>query len=447
MVREKTFYRQFFTMFAVLMLQNVITLSVNLADNIMLGAYSEAALSGVASVNHIQFIYLQILGALGEGIVILGSQYYGKGEREPMKKIAAAAMHFALLLCLILFLFMSLMPAKILSFFTTDQAIIAEGISYTSIIRFTYLFFAVTQILLASLRSVGTVKIALALSLTALVLNCCINYTLIYGHFGAPRMGVRGAAVGTLAARIAELLILIVYIAKKERFLRLKPRDFLRTDAALRLDYIKVTWPMVVVQGLWGFNLAVQNAILGHMTARAIAANSASSTMYSIVKAMPAGACGTAAFFTAKTVGEGDAEKLKAYSRTMQILFVCIGIAAGAALFFLRIPILSFYKLEPETMELARQFTLILCIIAVTMSYQMPTNNGIIRGGGDTKFTMKMDLISIWCIVLPMSYIAAFILKASPAVVVCCLNADQVFKCVPAFLKANYGKWARQLTR
>ncbi len=447
MIREKSFYKQFFIMCTVLVLQNVITLSVNLADNIMLGAYSEYALSGVAAVNQIQFIYQQLLLALGEGIVILGSQYFGKGEIEPMKKIAACAMHFALILCCILFFFMSLMPERILSFFTTEQSIISEGLSYTRIIRFTYLFFAVTQILLATLRSTGIVKISLLLSVAALIINCCINYTLIYGHFGAPKMGVRGAAIGTLTARIIELIILLFYIAKKEMPLRMKPRDYLQTDAQLRSDFVRVTWPMAVVQGLWGFNLAVQNAILGHMTARAIAANSASSTMYSIVKAMPVGACGTAAFFTARTVGEGDPEKLKALSRTMQLLFVLIGLAAGLALFLLRGPILSLYRLEPETMELTRKFTLILCVVAVTMSYQMPTNNGIIRGGGDTRFTMKLDLISIWCIVLPLSCLAAFVWKASPVAVICCLNADQVFKCVPAFLKVNYGNWAKKLTR
>ena len=191
-------------MLIVLVLQNVITLSVNLADNIMIGGYSEVSLSGVASVNQIQFIYQQLLSALGEGIVILGSQYFGKKKLEPVKEIAACAMQFALGLCVILFVAMSLFPGAILSVFTTDKAIIDEGVRYVGIIRFTYPFFAVTQILLATLRGTGTVKIALALSVIALCINCCINYTLIYGRFGAPEMGVAGAAIGTLVSRVTE---------------------------------------------------------------------------------------------------------------------------------------------------------------------------------------------------------------------------------------------------
>ena len=431
----------------VLVLQQVITLSVNLADNIMLGAYSEVSLSGVAAVNQIQFIYQQIMTAAGEGIVILGTQYFGKNQFGPIRLIASSAMHFGLILMTGLFLLASLCPHLLLTAFTTDEAIIAQGMEYLRVIRFTYPFFAMTQILLATLRSVGTVRIALGLSIWSFVVNGMINYTLIYGHFGAPRLGVTGAAIGTLTARITEFLILLVYIARKEKLLGLSWRTYLQTDALLRKDYFKVMLPVLTISALWGFNTALQNAILGHMTARAIAANSVASTQFLLVKSMAVGTASAASIFIGKTVGEGDKEKLLQYSRTLQVLFVAVGLFSGLLLFLIRIPILSLYQLEPETRRLANQFLLILCVVIITMSYQMPTNIGIIRGGGDSKFVMKMDLISIWGIVIPFSFFMAFVVKASPVVVVCCLNADQVFKCVPAFVKANYGNWAKKLTR
>lgn len=447
MVRDKSFYRQFFSMLIVMVLQNVITLSVNLADNIMLGGYSEAALSGVAAVNQVQFIYQQILAAVGEGIVILGSQYVGKKQYEPVKKISGIAMKIGFILCCVIFTAVSLFPETVMRVFTTDETIIAQGMQYMRLIRFTYFFFFITQILLATLRATGVVNIALVLSLSALVINCCINYTLIYGHFGAPRLGVTGAAIGTLTSRVVELLILLGYISRKKLLFRLKIGDYFSRDTEYLRDYVKVTLPMFIVQGLWGFNTALQNAILGHMTARAIAANSAATTLYSVVKATPIATAGATAFIMGRTVGEGDVQKVKSYAKTFQILFVLIGIFCGIVLYFIRIPVLSLYKLEPETMKMADTFLKILSVIAVTMSYQMPSNNGIVRGGGDTAFTMKLDLISIWCIVLPLSYVMAFVVKASPVVVVCCLNADQVFKCVPAFIKVNYGHWMKKLTR
>ncbi len=446
-MKDRHFYRTFFSMYFVLVFQNVISLSVNLADNIMLGAYSEVSLSGVAAVNQIQFIYQQLLTAAGDGMVIFCSQYWGKKQLEPVKKIAATAMHTGLVFAAALFLAVSLFPEQAVVLFTTDQAIIAEGVKYLSLIRFTYLFFAVTTILLATLRSVEIVKIAFYLSVSTLVINCCINYVLIYGKFGAPRLGVTGAAVGTLVARIVECGAALWYVLRKEPNLKMRISDYFRTDRLLRRDYFKTMVPMLIVQGLWGLNTAMQTVILGHMTARAIAANSAASNLFLMVKSMAVGASSAASVLIGKTIGEGDLKKVHLYARRLQKMFVVIGIVSGVFLYFLRIPVLSFYDLAPETREMANRFLIILSVICVTMSYQMPTNNGIIRGGGNAMFVVRMDLISIWCIVIPLSFFMAFVVKASPVVVVCCLNADQVFKCIPAFLEVNYGKWVKKLTR
>lgn len=447
MEKDEGLYRRFLSLAVVLVLQNVVTLSVNLADNMMLGAYSETALAGVAAVNQIQFVYQQLLHALGDGVVIVGSQYWGKNQTVPMKRLASAAMRFGLVLSIALFAVVSLIPYRVMGIFTRDSGIIAEGARYLNIIRFTYLFFAVTQILLATLRSVETVKIAFKLSVLTLFVNCGINYVLINGHFGAPEMGVKGAAIGTLAARILECIVLLLYISKRERKLNLKWRDYLAWDRILTGDYLKVTIPMLTVQGLWGVNTALQTVILGHMTANAIAANSVASTLFLMVKSMAVGSAAATFVMIGKAVGSGDCDRAVSYARSLQRIFVLIGIVSGTLLFFIRIPVLSLYDLSAETREMANTFLIILSVVCVGMSYQMPTNNGIIRGGGNPMFVVKMDLISIWLIVIPVSLFMAFVVKASPVVVVCCLNADQIFKVVPAFLEVRYGNWMRKLTR
>lgn len=267
------FYRNFLKLCSMLVLQNVVTLSVNLADNIMLGAFSETALSGVTTVNQVQFVFQQLLMALGDGLVIFGSQYWGKKETEPVRKISAWAMRTGLFIAFVLFILASLFPTQLLGLFTTDQTIIEAGRSYLAIIRFTYFFFAVTQILLATLRCVEIAGVAFGLSVMTLVINCSINWILIYGHFGAPRMGAAGAAVGTLTARIAEICVLIIYICKKQNWIGICIRDYLHSDLRFGRKYYKVVCPLLVLQGLWGVNTALQTAILGHMTAAAIAAN------------------------------------------------------------------------------------------------------------------------------------------------------------------------------
>lgn len=444
---KATFYKSFFSLYIALVLQNVITLSVNLTDNVMLGAYSETALSGAAAVNQIQFVFQQLLNGLGDGVVIFCSQYWGKKQTETMKRISAVAMHAAITVSVLLFILVSLFPSEAVGIFTTDKSIIQEGAKYLQVIRFTYLLFAVTQILLATLRSAEIVKIAFRLSILTFFVNCGLNYLFIFGHFGMPELGIEGAAVGTLAARILEITILIIFIWKRENRLQIRFKDYWKLDKGLCRDYFRVAAPMVVTQGLWGVNTALQTVILGHMTAAAIAANSAASTLFLLVKSISVGASSSASVIIGKTVGGGDLALVKTYAKRLQKLFLGIGILSAGLLFFLRVPFLSLYDLQPETMEMTNTFLLIFCVVVMGMSYQMPTNNGIIRGGGNAMFVVKMDLISIWLIVIPVSFFMAFVVEASSVVVFCCLNADQIFKCIPAFLKANYGSWIRRLTK
>ena len=442
---NRQFYKSFFSLFALLVLQNVITLAVNLADNIMIGGYSEIALSGVATVNQVQFVYQQVLMALGDSLVIFGSRFYGEGNPAALKRTAAIAMRASILIGVFMFAAASLFPHQILAVFTSDEPIIEQGMIYLSILRYSYLFFAITLTLLATLRSVQKVQIAFVLSVVTFFVNCGINYVLIYGRFGAPRMGAAGAAIGTLTARVIELLILILYIAKSEKVLLLRPSDLLLRDPLLRRDYTKIAISNVALSGLWGLNVAMQTVILGHMTSSAIAANSISSTLFMMLKSAAVGASAASAVKIGETIGLYGEEEAKRVSVRLQRIFVCVGLVAGCLLLLLKNPIIGLYSLSAETEEMAGIFMLIQTVAIVFMSYQMPTNCGIAKAGGSVNYVLKLDLISIWCIVIPVSFLAAFVFDASPAIVVCCLNADQVFKCIPAYIKVNHCSWIKKI--
>lgn len=239
---------------------------------------------------------------------------------------------------------------------------------------------------------------------------------------------------------------MITYISRKQNWIGIRLSDYLKLDGKFGRRYYKVVCPLLIIQGLWGVNTALQTAILGHMTAAAIAANSAASNLFLMVKSAAVGAASAASVTMGKTIGSGNLELAKIYSKKLQKLFIVMGLICGILLFFIRIPVLSLYQLSPETRDMANTFLIILSVVMVGMSYQMPTNGGIIRGSGSIAYSMKVDLISTWVIVIPLSMFMAFVVKASPAVVVCCLNADQIFKCVPAFLKCNYGHWIKNMT-
>ena len=444
--RDKSFYKQFFALYWVLVLHNVITLGVNLADNIMIGSYSETALSGVGAINQIQFIFQQIVMSAGSSLVALSSQYWGQGRREEIKRLSSCAMLVGVTASIVLFVAAAITPRGIVGIFSPSKDIVTQGANYLRIIKYTYPIFAITNLLLASLRSVETVKIGFYISLVTLFTNCSINFVLIEGRFGAPELGVTGAAIGTLVARIFELVIVSAYVFFHDKKLEIKLKDFLFIDKKLFADYRKTAFPIILVGGMFGVSTALQSVILGHMSDSAIAANSMATPLYQTLKVASVGAASASSVIVGKTIGMGDMKKLKEIVKTLQLMFVAIGVVISTLLFFIRIPVVSLYDLSPQTASLAKTFLLVLCFTGFGMSYQMPTIIGIVQGGGDGKFVLKNDFISIYCIVLPLSFLAAFVFDWSPVAVVFCLNFDQIFKCIPGFIKVNSYSWVKKLT-
>lgn len=449
MIKEKTFYKSFMILALSLALQNLLTYGVNMMDTLMLGRYSQNAMGGVSLCNQIQFLLQMLVVGAGEGAVVMGSQYWGKKKLEPIPHIIGVALRFGGALAVLLFILVCGWPTRILQLLSNDPAVIAEGAKYFSIIRFTYVIFTITNILVASLRSIGVVKIGYMISGSTLVINVCLNYLLIYGNLGFPEMGVRGAACATLIARCVELLIVIWFLKYKENVLNLNLRKLLHIDTSYVRDYMKVSLPVLINQALWGVAQMVQTGILGHLGGDVTAANAISVQVYQVLSVVCYGAASAAGIVVGRTIGEGNEKKLHPLVTTLQVLFLSIGLCSGLAIFLLRGPILAAFggTLTENAYRLSRQFMLALAITTVGTSYQMACDNGIIRGGGDTGFSAKMNLISMWGIIVPFSAMAAFWWKCPPVAVFFLLKWDQLYKAIPVGIRLHSWKWVKKVTR
>ncbi|MBR3692059.1 MAG: MATE family efflux transporter [Clostridia bacterium] len=449
LVREKSFYKTFFSMTGIIALQNLIVFSVNLADNVMLTHWSADALAGVALVNQIQFLLQMLMQGIGEGALVFSSRSWGEGKREPIRAIANIGMRFALAVSLLLGVVVFAFPEAVLGLLSSDAEIVAAGAEYARIIVFTYPVFAVSQILLIVLRSVETVRIGFWLSVVALISNISLNYVLIFGRLGLPALGIRGAAIATLLARLIELCVLLVYVRFMDKKIALRTRHFFRrTDRALVRDYIRVGLPVFLSGGMWGIAQAMQTAVLGHMDGDVISANAVAVTLFQIISVFMYASASSTAVMVGKIIGEGREDLIRPYTRTFQLLFVGIGLASGLTLFLLRHPILALYaNLSAEAERLSLAFISILAVTSVGTAYQMPCLTGIVRSGGDTGFVLKNDFIFMWLIVLPSAAAAAFIFELSPVIVFICLKADQILKCFVAVIKINRYNWLRRIRK
>jgi len=435
-------------MMILLVLQNIITYSVNVADNVMLGAYSQTALSAAAAVNQIQYVLQQftVMG-LGEGIVILAGQYWGKGDTDTMQKIAGVGITSGVVAGIVLMVCAFLIPDRMIGLFTNDQEIIREGVSYLRIIRYTYVLFIINNLLLSALRSMQVVRIAFIVSCIALAVNASINYVLIFGKFGAPRMGISGAAIGTLIATGCETIIILVYIRRSRSVpVRFFIRKMFGYDRNIVRDYWKVSSSCVLSAITFASAVAIQTMIFGHLSADALAASSVAGTFFQYTKMIPSGAAAAAGVMIAKTVGSGKHDMLKPMVHSLEFIFFGVGVVACIILLGIRYPVVSFYELTDRAASYARMQMLIQAFVSIAMSYQMPCQMGIIRPGGDARYSMISDLIYSWLITVPLGLLAAFVFHWDFGAVVFCLNLDQILKVFTVGYKTNSFTWVHLLT-
>lgn len=445
--KEGNFYKSFFRLLLVIALQRLAALTVNLVDNLMLGRYTELALSGATLVNQIQFVLQQIASAIGLGIVVLASQYWGQKRISEIKKIISVGMKFGMLAGVIFFVLGLTIPTQILSIFTSDQAVIAEGTKYLRIMVWTYLLFSVSSTLMYALQSVEKVMIGTVMSLSTICINFCCNYCLIYGNFGAPELGIRGAAIATVISRVIELILILVYVLFIDKKLKLTLKDLFSFDLSFLTDYIRVATPVVISGFMWGISQAAQTVILGHISAQVIAANSISVTIFQLFAVFGMACANVASVITGKTIGEGKLDKLRAYTKSMQGIFIFLGVFFGMLLFICRNFIVGFYNISEETRTLTLSFLAVLSVTTMGSCYEYPVESGIISGGGSTRYAPIVDNLFMWLFTIPSAALSAYLFHFPPVVTFCFLKADQLLKCIPNSITVNRFRWVRILTR
>ncbi len=446
-MKDKTLYKHLFSLALPIALQNMISFSVSLTDNIMVGSLGEVAISGVYMCNQIQIILQMLVVGIGTAQLVIAAQYWGKGDKNSVKGIVNIAVKVVIIFAVAFWIAVFFFPEQILGLYNNDQQVVAEAMKYAAVICFSYVFFAVSNLLLASMRCVGTVQIGLYISIVSFFVNVVLNWILIFGHLGAPAMGVQGAAVATLITRIVEFMIVSGYVLLIDKKLMLKLQDFFSINMTLAKDFFRYGFPVILGDVLWGINLTLQGAIVGRLGPSSIAAVSIASTLYSVISVGVYGTANASAIVIGNAVGEGDISKIKYIAVRFQRIFLLVGVCTGAFLFLMKDLFLNFYQISHETFSVARTLMIVLSITVIGTAYQMSTLTGIVRAGGAVHFVLINDIIFVWGIVIPLSFVMAFVIGAPTWIVFLCLKCDQILKCAVAVVKVNRYDWIKKLTK
>ena len=444
---SKNIYKWVLSLAAPIALQNIITMSVNLADNLMVGSLGELPLSAMYVAHQLQNILHMLIIGLSAALTILASQYWGKRDTDSVKMLIGIALKFSMSAGLLFLLITLFFPEQVIRLFTNEPHVIPEAVKHLEILRYSYIFFCVTQVLVAAMRCVETVRVGMYLSIVTFFVNVFLNWVLIFGKLGAPALGGNGAAIATVIARILETVLIILYIRFVDRKLRIRIKDLIKSNITLVKDFFRYGFPVILGDIFWGINLATQGAIIGRLGSVATASVSIANTVFSLFSVGVYGTAGASSVIIGQTVGAGEYERVKKYARKLQVLFIIIGLISGGLLYIARDYIMLLYNVSEDTAVLAKKLMTVLSVTMIGTSYQMSSLTGIVRAGGSVYFVLINDLIFVWLIVIPSAMIAAFVLHASPVVVFACLKCDQILKCAVAVVKVNRFKWIKNLTR
>ena len=452
--REAGFYRRLVRLALPLVLQNLITTSLGFVDTFMVGLLGQDELSAVTAANTPVFLVQIIILGLISGLTVLVSQYWGKGDVEAINRCMGTALYAGLSISGIVALALLLFPGGVMALVTDNARLVELGAPYLRIVGVSYVFNAASSVYVGMQRSTEKPVMGMTIFAVSMLLNTLLNYILIFGKFGAPALGVTGAAVATLTSRVVEFLITLV-CALCSRHVPLLPAAILRPGGAIWRDFAKYSAPVLVNETLWGLGVSVMTAIMGHMavSAEILAAHAIMGNIEKFATVACFGVAGATSVMVGKRIGEG-APREEVYSLgccLLQVSFL-VGLTVSLCLAVL-LPtvfhpvVFPLFHLEGLSLEIAATMCVVLICMLPSKAFDITNITGLLRAGGDARMASIIDLTCQWGIAVPLAFLTALVLDAPVAVVCFAIQSENFCKMPWGILRLRSRKWINNITK
>lgn len=440
------FYRDLLTLVLPITFQNLMTAAVSGADVVMVGFVGQTALSAVSLASQIQFVLSLFYAGLTIGTTILVAQYVGKGEPSAVEQILGISVRFSMAISVCFAVFAIFLPGLLMGIFTSDPVLITAGIPYLKIVGISYLFMGISQMYLCIMKNVGKAVLSTLISSTTMVMNILLNGILIFGLFGAPALGITGAAVATAFSRLAELIWCLV-ISKSHGAVPFRLRYLWKTNPVLLKDFAKYASPVLGNELVWGCGFTMYTVIMGHLGSDAIAANSIANAVKNLVISFCLGISSGGAILLGIELGKGNLDRAKCYAARLCKASAISGALAGGLILLIKPAILEFMVLSQTAADCLSVMLSVCSYYVIAKAINSTVIAGIFCAGGDTKFGFFCDFIDMWVFAVPLGCFCAFVLKLPPEMVYFVISMDEIAK-LP-FVYRHYKKygWLKNLTR
>ena len=454
--RDKAFYRRLVALTVPMLLQNLISSSAGMVDTLMVGMLGQTELSGVSLANTPFFVAMLFVFGLQSGGAVLISQYWGKRDIATINRVMGISWYLACIISTAFAATVFLFPEKIMSITTNNPELLAVAVRYGKVVAFSYAINSFVLVLTGTMRSCEQPLVGTAVVVVGMLANIFFNWMLIFGKLGAPAMGVEGAALGTLLARAVELLLIVAYLIfyKKKPF-GMDIRCILMPGRTIFRDYIKYSLPVMINETLWGAGTSTYPVIYGHMAASAdiVAAHAVSTNIERIITVAVFSLAHTAAIMVGKEIGAGSKkEEVTELGKTIALLAAIVGLVSGLILMGLlftaiRPFVFPLFSLSGNAERIATMMLMAMGAVMLFRSFNCTLIVGILRGGGDVRFGMFLDVGATYLWAIPLGFITGLVMKMDIAWVYPLILSEALIKSGIGFLRFKGGKWVRNVTR
>lgn len=443
---KNVFYKKLIALVFPIAIQNLMTALVSASDALMLGFLDQTALSAVSLATQVQFVLNLFFSAITIGTTVLAAQYWGKQDKESVEEVLCIALKISFLISMIFFMAAFFFPRVLMRIFTNEVPLIEAGIPYLQIVSWSYLFMGFSQIYLCIMKNSGRTTKSTVYGSSALVLNILLNAILIFGLLGFPQMGIAGAALATTISRAVELF-LTIFENVKTGVVRVRLKYFCSNFVRLKRDYYRYTMPVLANELVWGCGFTMFSVIMGHLGSDAIAANAVANIVKNIIACVCLGIGTGSGILVGNELGSGNLETAKKYGSLLCKISLITGAVSGLFILLSSPLVLMFTTSLTEQAHAYLQIMLYICsYYMIGKSINSTVIAGIFCAGGDTKFGLICDAVTMWIIIIPLGAFAAFILHLPILAVYFLLNLDELLKLPAVYRHYKQYKWVKNLT-
>ncbi len=424
-LKDREFLRSLVRLGLPIAFQNLLVSSLSVVDTVMVGRLGEVDISAVGMASQLAMLINMFMFGITSGASVFFSQYWGAGNVRMIRRAFGFAMTLSLTVATVFFVLVYAFPATAMSVYTNDADVIRHGAEYLSIAAFSYIPGALNILFGSLLRSTEKPALPMVASAFSVVVNAFLNYALIFGKFGLPEMGVRGAAIATVVSSVLSVVITVVVSLITKNILISPLKEIFCFEKRFSANYLRIAMPVFINEVVWSLGVTGYNMVFGRLGTANYSALTITMTIQNLFFVFFIGLCTCCQVLVGKSVGAGLIEKAKQTARRFMYLTPMLGIITGLLMILVRKPLVSLFSITPQAATTAGLLLLIYGIESSTRYIPYIGVVGIFRAGGDTKHGMFIDLFSLWCIGLPLTAIAALVFKLDFVVCVIIMVASE----------------------